>query len=1088
MKVGRLSRHVFILLLTVVMLAPTLAPPAAYAVDGTSHYDFIAHAQEASWSSGEGALPFPGSDADSRGFACYKEGVALEDGTTYGRVLETHPEWDAYGHIQGTYPEMTVAPGTELDIWVGLFGGATGTDGVHFQVNFSYWSGGSRLTTAVASVTAQYDGHLDHVRVSLAPYAGKTGQFTLYAGAGASSGRDWAAWAQAEIRPVDSPVVVVTECPLPAAQVGQPYSVYLEAVGAEVPPYHWTLHDGALPAGLALYSDSGLISGAPTAAGTSSFRVAVCDSTELDGAHYSGPTYCSIQVSAAGATPTPVEGFDFGLAVAPDELTIDLDPLVGGDDTSAEVQAQATVSLVSGVAQTVELSLSGVPAGVSSYCLPDDGLPPYTSQCGFVAYATSLPAEGDYDITVTASGGGITRSETVQLHVVRGVYGDLDILSVEPVQVVYGAPLVEDKATAFRVRVRSTFSSLVETRFRLELPDEDWDTVPPYPPPGGLPSGWEYPEVWGPVTISPGDSSIMLPLVPPGQENEPFDPDLNPAGVIEGRCRAPVGPYRCYPDLRVVPRPTDSRVSYTVEVDPWDEIDEQYEGNNEYWGMAAAYKTGDFRLYFVIHMSNATENDLLYCQNYICTTGCCSEPPAASCASGSRTLTEALAEIEAYADTAAGYLLGVLPIADSKVMYAVDRQVRFEDDYGDYMGSMIALARENNYDYVLSVQPWGSCGCCMVGSPGCYVEVWGGPTNAAHELGHGIQEIGYECYDPSPDGCADGCTEVSASTCAASEGFWVNEWAPYFAGSWTSPWLVQPPTYYMDSVGAAVDRWQRLDNPLRYSDGAELPGGYLDLIDIFADEDDPTVVLARGTIDRDGPATLGPCMVLSGGTADIADGDEGDYYLVMLDPQGGVLSRAGFDVSFDMMTAEGTVELAQASFVYRVEWPQGTARIELQDGDGTVLAGIAVSPGAPEVQVLGPNGGETFYQGEAITLTWQASDADGDPLSFSLAASGDGGETWLPLDTDVTGSEYRLDTQVLDTGGSYLVRVRATDGVNTAEDTSDGTFTIAEGAGLGQAETTIVFTIALAIAALVAAVALIGLVLFLVRRSRRGSS
>ena len=63
---------------------------------------------------------------------------------------------------------------------------------------------------------------------------------------------------------------------LPAASVGSAYSAGLTATGG-TPPYHWTLGAGA-PAGLAINSDTGLITGAATLEGDYTFDVTVQDS------------------------------------------------------------------------------------------------------------------------------------------------------------------------------------------------------------------------------------------------------------------------------------------------------------------------------------------------------------------------------------------------------------------------------------------------------------------------------------------------------------------------------------------------------------------------------------------------------------------------------------------------------------------------------------------------------------------------------------------------------------------------------------------------------------------------------------------
>lgn len=158
-------------------------------------YDFIAQASSASWGSGAGSLPFPGSDSDSRGFACYRDNWQLEDNSTRVRVLETHPQWVSNGWIMGRYPQLTVPSEAELRVTVGFLKGATGTDGVTFEVQFE--EGQNRQT--ILSCPATYDGTLNSVTQSLSSLAGRTGRFILYVNAGQSSGQDWAAWAEAKI-------------------------------------------------------------------------------------------------------------------------------------------------------------------------------------------------------------------------------------------------------------------------------------------------------------------------------------------------------------------------------------------------------------------------------------------------------------------------------------------------------------------------------------------------------------------------------------------------------------------------------------------------------------------------------------------------------------------------------------------------------------------------------------------------------------------------------------------------------------------------------------------------------------------------
>lgn len=81
--------------------------------------------------------------------------------------------------------------------------------------------------------------------------------------------------AQGELTITVSAIGIATQS-LPAAAINVPYSETLTAVGG-TQPYTWTLSSGSLPAGLTL-SSAGVISGTPTAVGSSTFTVQVADS------------------------------------------------------------------------------------------------------------------------------------------------------------------------------------------------------------------------------------------------------------------------------------------------------------------------------------------------------------------------------------------------------------------------------------------------------------------------------------------------------------------------------------------------------------------------------------------------------------------------------------------------------------------------------------------------------------------------------------------------------------------------------------------------------------------------------------------
>jgi hypothetical protein len=70
----------------------------------------------------------------------------------------------------------------------------------------------------------------------------------------------------------------MTTTSLPNGTVGTSYSQTLQSSGG-TPPVSWSVTVGTLPAGLSLNSSTGVISGTPSAAGTSSFTIQVADSS-----------------------------------------------------------------------------------------------------------------------------------------------------------------------------------------------------------------------------------------------------------------------------------------------------------------------------------------------------------------------------------------------------------------------------------------------------------------------------------------------------------------------------------------------------------------------------------------------------------------------------------------------------------------------------------------------------------------------------------------------------------------------------------------------------------------------------------------
>ncbi len=166
--------------------------------------------------------------------------------------------------------------------------------------------------------------------------------------------------------------------------------------------------------------------------------------------------------------------------------------------------------------------------------------------------------------------------------------------------------------------------------------------------------------------------------------------------------------------------------------------------------------------------------------------------------------------------------------------------------------------------------------------------------------------------------------------------------------------------------------------------------------------------------------------------------EPGGFRLRLEDGSGATLSETSF-AAVGHLDPPPQDEDEVVPFDIEVPFHPSTARIVLLN-DGVELASRPVSAHPPSVTVIAPDGGETLT--ETARVTWQADDADGDPLSYSVQYSCDGGTSWEPLAAELAGATFDLDTTSLPGGDQCLVRILATDGVNVGEDQSNGTFSV----------------------------------------------
>ena len=203
---------------------------------------------------------------------------------------------------------------------------------------------------------------------------------------------------------------------------------------------------------------------------------------------------------------------------------------------------------------------------------------------------------------------------------------------------------------------------------------------------------------------------------------------------------------------------------------------------------------------------------------------------------------------------------------------------------------------------------------------------------------------------------------------------------------------------------------------------------------------DPETVLVSGLIWKNGTATLGDSHRIPDGHVDF-ENSCGDFYIILLDRNGNLLSRTGFNASYSLMS-DPPIQVNEIGFSFNVRWMDGTAEIQLTDSLGNVLASKSVSNNSPSVHVISPSGGENITPGINYTISWSATDLDGDQLTFNILIGNGTDSTPVPIATGITQTSFTYDFRDFMGGTQYLLYVVADDGVNVGVDVSAGLFTV----------------------------------------------
>ncbi|MFZ9938530.1 MAG: putative Ig domain-containing protein, partial [Luteolibacter sp.] len=210
-----------------------------------------------------------------------------------------------------------------------------------------------------------------------------------------------------------APLSWVSNSSLPGGKVAHDYSVNVSASGG-IAPYSFALKTGStLPAGLALDSSTGLISGVPTTAGNSSFTIIAQDSTNPPN---SIERTFSLEIEPYGMSvsgPASVEGTQY-LAIPSAQFTVTGGTATYFWSTTPKLPTGLTINSTTGL---ISGKLMGVPGNFSVSVFVKDGKNQTASAPLTIASTPSGPLEW---VTAEALPGGKVASAYSQNLTAKG--------------------------------------------------------------------------------------------------------------------------------------------------------------------------------------------------------------------------------------------------------------------------------------------------------------------------------------------------------------------------------------------------------------------------------------------------------------------------------------------------------------------------------------------------------------------------------------------------------------------------------------------------------------------------------------------
>jgi hypothetical protein len=155
----------------------------------------------------------------------------------------------------------------------------------------------------------------------------------------------------------------------------------------------------------------------------------------------------------------------------------------------------------------------------------------------------------------------------------------------------------------------------------------------------------------------------------------------------------------------------------------------------------------------------------------------------------------------------------------------------------------------------------------------------------------------------------------------------------------------------------------------------------------------------------------------------------GPYSLEMQDLNQSLLASLNFDVEFLKLT-NPPVRTDHAFFNFSMETPEGVKKVVLKK-NGIELASKVLSDNPPTVQITSPKQDQTF--GNFVDVSWNATDPDNDPLTYSVYCSYNPGRI-IPVSAILDEPTHKIDASVFPIATNLKIIVFANDGLNIGKD------------------------------------------------------